>query len=355
MRTTVFERLMAGVVAVLALAAGSWAAERVADADGHLKIALALDVPAGGVAVGDTLKASIEIENSTKAPLKVLDWDKWHDVLWLAVEVTGYPGEAGIRVGHFRGMPWGRQLGSFRMKDYRELPPGKTVLPRDIVFMIPGKAVVDAGLLNDAHYVREEDQARGRLLEDAWQGEIVSKKAVTVSGEMAAAMKARYEAAKKKLQASETSADERRKILAEVAAEKHYFAARFLREACESLPTGDTRDAAIGHLAELAKFGTAYESASYLAKVSRDESVSGKTRQIILEELGMLLEYKGSILLAGQADYQYPKPVLEEARAAVLSLSTGRDPYLAAQAREILKKLEEKEKKEKEASKPPAK
>lgn len=348
MKAMILKNLLAGL-GMLVLAACAWGAESVPKADERLKINLVLYMSDASASVGDTVSADIVIENTTSAPLMVLNWDKWHDVLWLVVEVKEYPGEEGNPGVFLRGMPWGREIGAVRLSENRELPPGKTVLRKEITFMMPGKATVDAGLMNDSHYVRVENKRDGQPLDNAWMGEVVSKKVVTVSGEMAPSMKARYDDAKKRLLAPGTSDVERLKILADVAAEKHYFAARFIRGACEFLPKGEARDAAIGHLVELAKFGTAYESVPYLVKTLSDEDVPSKTRQVLLDWLGKLLMGRGFDKLAMQAGYRYPVQVLEGARAAIQSLSTGRDPYLAAQAREILKTIEAKEKEAKEA------
>jgi hypothetical protein len=153
-------------------------------------------------------------------------------------------------------------------------------------------------------------------------------------------MKTRYEEHRAEIERPTVPVEKKLEILAEVAGEKHYFAARFIRETYDVAEPGRVKEAALRHLLDLAKFGTAYESFPLLVKVMEQENAPQDIRLTLLGWIGEVLARQGYQRLAEQAFHRYPEPLQEEARQTIQRLGQDRNPFVAARAREVLKALE---------------
>ena len=325
--------------------AGAMAGEDKKDeGQNSLKVSIeAVDVQ-GGVYVGKPLHLKVILHNTTDKPLLIQDWQKCPHVITLQMATKDYPGQSGGSwgpIGFGRTLVWRGGL--------RSLPPGETVVERFITLagntvversitpMIPGDVRIAVQVWCPANALGETKEEKA-----SWQGKTRGYTEVLVSSEMSSEMAARFEMWKKKLNDPEATEEEQLKILADAAAEKHYFAAHFIRDACGTLPPGPVREAAIKHLVGLAKFGTAYESFPFLLEVMGDDKTPQETREDLLGWVGEILKDHGHKYLAGQAWHHYPEPLLKQAKDLVEQLAKDRNPYVAAKAREVLKALEEK-------------
>jgi hypothetical protein len=300
-----------------------------------------------GVFVGRTVPVRVVVRNTTAGPLMVLDWEKLpslrDDMVPLRVTIWDYPGQNRPRGG--RGTTAGF-FGSTWTKDhYRALPPGETVIERSFVPMLPGRARIRGDFCNSHNifYTFPENRTREKEVkwENAWVGRAFDTTDVSVADRQSAEDQERYDGYRLTLQDPATSADEKLKILAEVAGEKHYFAARFIRETYDAAEPGRVKEAALRHLVDLAMFGTAYESFPLLVKVMEQDDAPQNIRLTLLEWIGKVLA-RGYQELAEQAFHRYPEPLQEEARQAIGRLAQGRNPLVAAKAQEVLKRLEAK-------------
>jgi len=303
------------------------------------ELAISAEIPKDQypLAVGRPVLVGIFLRNLTDEPLFVQDWEKSSHVISLLVNFDEYPGGPGEKF---------RRAGSSKVERYglKSLPPGLTRTTQSVVPLFPGKMSIIVRFFCRISPI--EDRPSGKI----WQGRIYTEDVVAdIPLEIPAEMKNRYEELKKRLLAPDAVQKAQLKVLSDVAAEKHYFAAHFIREACDSLPAGPLHDAAVGQLVELAKFGTAYESFEYLIGVAGDEKTPLNLRESLLAWFGEILGNHGRQWLAEQAGYKYPENLVKQARELIERLSNGRDPYLAAKAREILKTIAAKEKEDKEA------
>jgi hypothetical protein len=339
---------------VVAFVAGSLAAIGVfmapngyavaAEEDG-LAVSLEIAGNPAEVRVGDTLQLQVVLTNKTSEPIEVQDWDKGSHVISVLRFLEKYPGsQGGLK---YSGLSYKPKVAKC---DLRSLPPGRQVIDQKMTPLIPGDLTVAVQVWCPPGAVDQEDPKK-----NVWHGMIHNQAKIVVSAEIPPEIKRRYEQIAKRLAEVAASDDVKTGLLKEVAAEKHYFAARFIRQACDTLAGGNVRNAAVDLLVELAELGTAYESGEFLVGALKEELTKTETRQSILAWVGRLADKDWFQSLGGQGIFQYPQSFQIKAREATVAVAKGKDPYLAAQAREILKKLEEKEKKEKEASKPPAK
>jgi len=168
---------------------------------------------------------------------------------------------------------------------------------------------------------------------------------------MSPAMKARYDQAADTLADPKVELKVRLAFLDEIAAEQHLFAARFVAKTWKDNTDPAIKAAALNKLLDLLQFGTAYESLPDMVKLLKDEDTPAEIRKRIFDIIGKMWLAGGlpGFRIGGLAGYRLPEDILKEIVALVKSLSTGKDPYLAAKAREILKTIEAKEKEAKEA------
>jgi hypothetical protein len=332
--------LLVGVLLAPVAAVGGAIAQPEKVPGPEITISLEHDAAAGDLRVGQTVMVKIVLDNLTGKPLSIQDWEASH-VLILRFDVHHIPGQVGAPLVI---VSLGRPVIS--LAGLRVLPPGRTVIERNVIPMIPGKGVMIAQLWCPP----EADRAS----KEAWHGRIQSPELkVGIAADMPAELKRRYEDLKKQLLAPEAKAEDQVKILTSVAGEKHYFAARFIREACDSLSPGPVKDEAVRHLLELARFGTAYESFEYLLGVIGDDKTPVETRQEGLAWLARCLRDDGGQTLASQANYSYPEASLKMTLQVIRKIADGRDPYLAVEARQVLKELADQEKKDAQTTKSP--
>jgi len=325
--------------AILCLAGGLAGGDKKDEGQNPLKVAIeAVDVRAG-VYVGTPLRLKVILHNTTDKPLLIQDWDKGPHVLILSVCTKDYPGQSG---GSWGPIGFGRprvampRLGPI----LRPLPSGETLVERSVTPMIPGRVRIAVQVWCPP---RKFWQEKG--VENVWNGRVYGETVVVVPTQMAPEMKERYAGLRKELEDAQVGAERKIKILAEMAADRHYFAAHFIRDAYETLEPGRVKEAALEHLVDLAQFGTAYESFPLLVEVMADEKTPQETRKTLIGWMGDVLARGGRQNLAGQAFHQYPEPLQQEVRQAIKLLARDRNPLIAAKAREVLKRLpDEKEK-----------
>jgi len=300
-----------------------------------------------GVFVGRTLPVHVVVRNTTAGPLMVLDWEKLSppsrdQMVSLQIRVWDYPGQNRPQGGI--GTTAGFFASTWTKDHYRALPPGETVIELSFTPMLPGRARIRGDFCNSHNIFWYESAPReveeGKW-ENGWVGRAFDTINVSVADRLSAEDQERYDGYRRTLQDPETSADEKLKTLAEVAGEKHYFAARFIRETYDDAEPGRVKEAALRHLVDLAMFGTAYESFPLLVKVMEQEDAPQDIRLTLLEWIGKVLA-RGYQELAEQAFHRYPEPLQEEARQAIKNLAQDRNPFVAAKAQEVLKRLEAK-------------
>ena len=309
-----------------------------------LKVSIeAADVQAG-VYVGKPLHLKVILHNTTDKPLLIQDWEKCPHVITLQMATKDYPGRSGVSWGP---IGFGRTLVGRGV--LKSLPPGETVVERFITFsgntivertvipMIPGDVRIAVQVWCPANVLGETKEEKA-----SWQGKAQDHMGVFISAEMSAEMKTRYEEYRAEIERPTVSVKKELEILVAVAEEKHYFAARFIRETYDAAEPGRVKEAALRHLVDLAMFGTAYESFPVLVKVMEQEDAPQDIRLTLLGWIGEVLARQGYQGLAEQAFHRYPEPLQEEARQAIQRLAQDRNPFVAAKAQEVLTRLEAK-------------
>jgi hypothetical protein len=325
--------LLLATAAVLAAARGAFPAAAEKPAAPSVTISVARDLPDVPAYVGEPLALRITLSNHTPGPLMVPDWEHFAEEIELRVKVTDYPGENGEpeeASGFWEG-------GVFAKADFRALPPGDTVVVRSVVPMLPGKARVTAALHSPTDaYVALTDGKTLRF-ENGWTGHIYTSLMLDVPDEMSPEMRKRYDALGDQLKDPLVPAEQKGQLLEILAGEKHCFAARFLRQMCETLPAGAMRDAATWQLLKLAKVGTAYESIPLLLGWMLDAKTDQAIRVAVMEWAAKSLARKGRLPIADQASYTWPDALQKQARDGLQALTKDRNPYLAAKARELIR------------------
>lgn len=205
--------------------------------------------------------------------------------------------------------------------------------------MIPGDVRIDVQVwCPDLSW----SEPTGMERKAGWHGRARASLVVRVPAEMPEAMKGLYADYQRRLKDPRVAVADKMEILAKVAGEKHYFAARFIHEACNAFPAGSLKDAAIEHLARLAQFGTAYESFPYLLDALADDKTPVEDRRALLDWIAPVAEAGWYQRLGGQVSYWYPDSLRTQALDTLNRLAKGRDPYLAAKAVDILKSMSKK-------------
>ena len=301
-----------------------------------------------GVYVGRSVPVRVVVRNTTAGPLMVLDWEKLSppprdQMVSLQIRVWDYPGQNRPQGGI--GTTAGFFASTWTKDHYRALPPGETVIELSFTPMLPGRARIRGDFCN-SHNIFWYESAPREVEEGKWENGRVGRAFdtinVSVADRLSAEDQERYDGYRRTLQDPETSADEKLKTLAEVAGEKHYFAARFIREAYDAAEPGRVKEAALRHLVDLAVFGTAYESFSLLVEVMADERTPQEIRKTLMKWMGDVLARRGRQNLADQAYHEYPEPLQQAARQAIQRLVQDQNPSIAAKAQEVLKAVEAK-------------
>jgi len=285
-----------------------------------------------GAVVGAPMRLKVILRNTTQKPLLVQDWEKSPHVIILALATKDIPGQS---VGSWGPIGFSKPL--VLPVARRPVPPGDTIAERSITPMIPGHLRIAVQVWCPAG---PPDETSGEKA--IWQGRARAALEIRIPADMPEDMKTRYADYQKRLNDSGLPLSDKMEILAKVAAEKHYFAARFIREACDTLSVGSLKDSAIEHLAKLARFGTAYESFPFLLNALSDDKTPVEARRVLLDWIAQVAEAGWYQRLGEQVSYSYPEPLRKQGLDALNRVSTGRDPYLAAKAADILKRLSEK-------------
>jgi hypothetical protein len=332
--------LTRALVTVAALSLTAWTAAAAPAATEKpaaqpVTISAALEPPDTTAYVGEPVTVLVTMKNSTGKPLMILDWEHFESEVAVLAVVTGYPGEAG---NTFK--PENTWTMTDAMKgDYRQLPPGETVVRRSVTPMLPGKLNLAVTLISPADTWRAGTDGKERTWENGWKGRATAGLAVPVAAEMSADMKKRYDDVRRQLEDPLIPAEQKGRLLGIMGSEKHYFAARFLREFAEKQPAGPLRDAAVWQLAKLAKADTAYEAIPLLLRWMTDSGTKQEIRVSILDWAGAMLAGGATTFIADQAVYTWPEALQKQAREAIQKMTEDSNPYLASRAKDALRKL----------------
>lgn len=302
-------------------------------------LAVAIVSERGQVYVGEAVPVRIAIRNTTASPVLVVDWEKNPASLRLAVTITASQPRPG------RDLPDERlvNLWTAPAKDwFRALAPGDTVLERTVTPLVPGWADAAATLTSSTALYREPG-GEEKKVEGVWLGAAGASARFLVSPEMGPEMKARYEAHRRRLADPSVPIPERRRLLEEIAAEKHCFAARLLAEVWQSSAEAPVREAALAHLLVLARLGTAYETFPVLINALASDRTPGPLRLGLLEWLSEVLAGGGRIDVAGQAVHVVPEPLRTQARDVIRRLVADPDAAVAARARQTIESWEKED------------
>jgi hypothetical protein len=302
-----------------------------------ITISVAREQPEAPVYVGEPLALRITLTNTTAKPLTVPDWDHFADEISVRVTVTGYPGESGKQ--EEAAATW--DGGVFQRSDFRDLPPGKTTIARSIVPMLPGKARITVGFHGPSDTYQALTDGKPVKQATAWVGHLYSSFEVDVPAEISPEMKKRFDELRERLADPLVPAEQKGRLLAGVADEKNFFAARFLAEQRLSLPPGPMRDAALWQLLKLAKLGASYKWIDLILEGMNDPNVEQTIRVAILEWTADALIQKARLSILDQAFYQWPDDLVKRARDQVKRAAEDRNPYLAAKAKELMKRVDE--------------
>lgn len=328
--------LLAAFLAAVGQAAAAAGAPETAPAQAVVMSAVRAQ-PDAPVRVGEPLNLRIVLRNTTAGPLMVPDWDHFILEMDVQVQISGYPGEHGKT--EESASAW--EGGPFQRGDFRPLPPGETVIDRIVVPRLPGKARISVAFHSPSDTYLALTDGKPARLEHAWTGHLYATLSVDVADEMSPEMKKRYDEVRERLADPLVPTDQRGRLLATVADEKHYLAARFVQDVYKGLPAGAMRDTALWQLLRLAKDGVGYEAIPLLLDAMTDINVEQSIRVALLEWATDSLAQKGRLAIACQASYTWPDELLQRAREQVKRLTEDSNPYFAAKAKELLRRTEE--------------
>lgn len=304
-----------------------------------LAVSVARAAPEAALCPGEPVPLAITLENRTARPLMIPNWEFFAEMIEVRVRITGYPGASAADDAAAPEPPAAWKGRPFQHGDFRPLPPGKTVVARSVTPMLPGRAAVTVAVCGPSAEYRSLTDGRARIIDRGWTGRVEAGLAFDVPDAESAAMKDRYALCRERLVDPLVPTEQRGRLLAAVAAERHYLAARFLREQCDALPPGPMRDAAIGDLLALAKVGTGYEAIPLLLKAMGDASVAQRQRELLLAWAEESLARGGRQTIAEQAWYTWPEALRKDTLDQIERLTKDRNPYLAARAKEALRRL----------------
>jgi len=299
-----------------------------------LSVSVARDQPDVPVYAGEPVALRITLHNAAPGPMMLPDWEHF-PVIDVRAKIADYPGAR----GEGQDTPGEWKGGPFQKSDFRPLAPGETAVVRAVTPLLPGKMQVTVTVLSEGNSYQSLADGKTVKVDNAWTGRVVAHLAVDVPATLSPAAKARYDAVREQLADPLAPAEQKGRLLVKVAAEKHYFAARFLRETTEGMKPGPMRDAAIGCLTDLAKFGAGYEAVPLLVQALNDPNVAQLTRENLLVWVADALAAKGRVHIDDQAWYVWPEALRQSAREAVEQMTKDRNPYLGAKAKEALRRL----------------
>jgi hypothetical protein len=303
----------------------------------RLTLAVARESPGAPVYAGEPAALRIVLRNNTAGPLMLPDWEHF-PVVNVSVLIAGYPGASGKGERAVHG--W--EPAALQKSDFRELPAGETTVARTFTALLPGQASVEVRVTVPAAADAYRSLADGKTVrvENAWTGDIAANLTVDVPAAISPSMKARYDRYRERLADPLVPAEQKGRLLVGVAGEKHYFAARLLRETAEGLKPGPMRDAATGCLLGLAKFGSGYEAIPLLVQAMNDPNVAQPTREDLLAWAADAILAKGVVAVNEQAWYVWPEALLKSARQAIEQMTKDRNPYLGQRAKDALRRID---------------
>lgn len=336
MRNTVI--YVSALIALATFCAGAAGAEPPAarPAAGAVTISAALHLPHVPVRVGEPLAIRVTIRNTTAAPIMLPDWEHFTDEVSLCAWYTAYPNQSG-RPLETCGF-W--DIGALTSRDFRPLPPGEVEVVRTLTPVLPGKMHIMTAFHSPTDVLVSLTDGNQRRLDDGWAGSLVTDLLIDVPAEMSPEMVKRYGDVARRLADPLVPSDQKGRLLAIVADEKHYFAAQFIRRQCDTLPAGAMRDAAVWQLLKLAKVGPAYESIPQLLEWMVDPKTDQTIRVATLDWVADALARGTPTSIADQAWYAWPEALCKKARQAIQRLTMDRNPYLGARAKDALLRLE---------------
>jgi hypothetical protein len=313
------------------------------DKDDKLKVHLRLIDPPPVLHVGDKIKAGMVLENVSDSNVLLPDSDRnsvrfcaqWYSYLCY----DSFPGKTGDL--HFGPVGEGVITPNQGMEVYSPLAP-KAKTPEVVdshVLLLPGKAllVVKFTSRRGIHllHVGPDGKWNGPRW---WSGTVLAEMPLVISEEIPPAMKQRYDDVRALLADPDKPNAEKLKGLAEAAGQKHLFAARFVREIWQSKANPAIKAAALEHMASLLELGTAYEALGDLLDVLADESAPAPIRRRILAVMPDLrLKHPNpGLRIEDQGYYELPAALCDKAAQAIESVTKGRDPFLAVEARKVL-------------------
>jgi|WetSurMetagenome_2_1015567.scaffolds.fasta_scaffold17112_3 hypothetical protein len=308
-----------------------------------LKIVVQIPKDKGPYNLGDTISADIFLKNVSQKPIVVRDWRVLGGEVWknkLLVLVTLHvKGEQILSLS-----PWESMGGPVSIEELKTLAPGESLEAGhwEAVLMCAGSAYITAAYISPISGWPASSEGSAKAVENLWHYGTTVDCPIETSEKMSAAMKARYEKAAKALADEKLDAQSRIELLDKITAEKHVFAARFVVQAWREAKDPGIKAAAFNGILDLLEFGTAYEIAPEMVGWLKDDALPTEARKRILGVVGKM--YLGRpdpmmIVAGGQAAYVVPEGLRKDLLEAVKSLSAGRDPFLASQAKEILEKV----------------
>jgi|WetSurMetagenome_2_1015567.scaffolds.fasta_scaffold20943_1 hypothetical protein len=299
------------------------------------KVSVELVSPKEKVYAGVPLNVLAVVSNENLFPVFILDWEGEPDVLGVKGVAVGFDGIS----RDYAGLTTLWVTNITTKGDFKALPPGRTEVRRQVTPMFPGTLTVEGQLC--CPYDTYKDEKGRHKMPGAWKGIESGLLRVEVEDSPPPDMAKRFEQIENRLLAPSTSVREQNDILATVAVEKHYFAARFIRNAYEKLSPGPAKEMALARLVELAAYGTAYEFLPLLLDKLGDANSDSSNRKAIAEYVGQIIMDDGRQILAdGQALYQVPEALLKRSEDTMRTLEGDKDPFVAAKAREVIGKVD---------------
>jgi len=308
----------------------------------EITVTVSREAPTEPLYVGEPVTLKIVLHNGGSSPVLVPDWDHFADMVAATVRVSGTPGLGGGPAAAAGAppapAPWTGAV--FQKSDFRPLPPGDTAILRTFVPMLCGKADITVGVRAPSDSYLSLADGKTVRMADAWTGEAAASLTLNISDAESPALKAHLADVRAQLADRLVPADEKGRLLADVAAEQSYPATRFLRTVYDELPAGPLRDMTLGQILRLARVGTAYESVPALLKAMNDPKTNQQVRVGILDWTAEALAAGGKMNLADQGEYIWSADLQKDARAAVEQARSDRNPYLAARARDALRAVD---------------
>ena len=296
--------------------------------------------------VGDKIQLVASLKNNLDRDLFVPDWE----VPRVKDEVWTYQSKVFDFPGYVAGPGWGSGRGSkVPILKFRKLEAGGTSasVSREFTLLLPGKMYVSARFKNRKVLCLKKINGEKKRVPypGATKSNVFSGLTIEIDSEMSPEMSARYEKHLAIILDKTQAVETRLPILDKVAGEKHYFAVKFVRDIWTKADEGLLKGVALKHLVSLVEFGTAYEALPDLLEALEDESTSPPVRKQILDifaRMSLVDKQVSGLRIVGSGFYVLPNELHQRTLAVVKTIATGKDPQLAAKAKEILEDGQDK-------------